>query len=114
MSDRLFGIGGGEGGHDGDLIGVEQPLDLDRIEPGAAVGERCGNDLPCGVGVGRKLARHGRWNLRQCLHHLAMADQMHEAEDGVAAGLIVRNSCAAQQITDRLVRPDPDRQHGLR
>ena len=42
-----------------------------------------------------------------------MAHQMHEAEDSVAAGLIVRNSSSAQQVADRLVRPDPDRQHGL-
>jgi hypothetical protein len=114
MRDRLFGIGGGEGRHDGDVIGVEQPLDLDRIEPGAAVGERRGNDLPRRVRIGRKLARHGGRNLRQRRHRLAMAHQMHEAEDGVAAGLVVRNSGAAQQVADRLVRPDPDRQHGLR
>ena len=65
MRDRLFGIGGGEGRHDRDVIGIEQPLDLDRIEPGAAVGECCGNDLPRRIGIGRKLARHGGWNLRQ-------------------------------------------------
>ena len=42
-----------------------------------------------------------------------MAHQVHKAEDGVAAGLIVRNSCSAQQVADRLVRPDPDRKYGL-
>ena len=114
MSDRLLGIGGGKGRHHGDLIGVEQPLDLDRIEPGAAVGQRGGNDLPRRVRIGRKLARHGGRNLRQRLHHLAMPNQMHEAEHGVASGRIVRNSGAAQQVADRLIRPDPDREHRLR
>ncbi len=114
MRDRLFGIGGGKRRHDGDLVGVEQPLDLDRIEPGAAVSQRRGNDLPRRIDIGRKFARHGGRNLSQRLHHLAMAHQMHEAEDGVATGLIVRNSRSAQQVADRLVRPDPDRQHGLR
>ena len=45
MHDGLVGIGGGEGGHDRDVIGIEQPLDFDRIEPGAAIGERRRNDL---------------------------------------------------------------------
>ena len=97
MGDRLLGIGGGECRHDGDLIGIEQPLDLDRIEPGAAVGQRRGDDLPRRIRIGRELARHGGRNLRQRLHHLAMAHQMHEAEHGVASGRIVRNAGAAQQ-----------------
>ena len=42
-----------------------------------------------------------------------MANQMHEAEDGVASGLIIRNSGVAQQVADRLVRPDPDCKHGF-
>ena len=46
MGDGLFGVGGGKGRHDGDLIGVEQPLDLDRIEPGTSFRKRRGNDLP--------------------------------------------------------------------
>ena len=46
VSDRLLGIGGGKGRHHRDVIGLEQPLDLDRIEPLAAVGERVGDDLP--------------------------------------------------------------------
>ena len=31
-----------------------------------------------------------------------MANQMHEPEDGVASGLVVRNTGAAQQVADRL------------
>ena len=50
VSDGLLGIGGGKGRHHRDVIGLEQPLDLDRIEPAAAVGHRRGNDLPRGIG----------------------------------------------------------------
>ena len=42
-----------------------------------------------------------------------MANQMHEPEDGVASGLVVRNTGAAQQVADRLIRPDPDRKYRL-
>ena len=94
-------------------IGLEQPLDLDRVEPLAAVGERRGDDLPGGVDIGRKFARHGRRNLRQRLHHLAMPHQMHEAAHRVVFGRIVRNAGAAQKIADLLVRADPDREHRL-
>ena len=97
MSDGLLGIGGGKGRHHRDVIGFEQPLDLDRIEPLAAVGQRRGDDLPRGIDIGHKLARHGRRNLRQRLHHLAMPHQMHEAAHRVVFGRIIRNAGAAQR-----------------
>ena len=113
MSDRLLGIGRRKRRHHRDLIGLEQPLDLDRIEPLAAVGERRGNDCPGGIDIGRELAGHRRRDLRQLRHHLAMPDQIHEAAHRVVFGGIVRNSGAAQQIDDLLVGADPDREHRL-
>ena len=79
-------------------IGLEQPLDFDRIEPLAAVGERIGDDLPGGIGIGRKRAGHRRRDLRQRLHHLAVPHQMHEATHRIVFGRIVRNPGAAQEI----------------
>ena len=79
MGDRLVGIGGRECRHDRDLIGIEQPLDLDRIEPVTAISQRGSNDPPCGIDVGRKFARHGRRNLRQLLQQLALSNEVHEA-----------------------------------
>ncbi len=93
------------------MIGLEQPRDLDRVEPLAAIGERRRDDLPGRIGIGRKLARHRRRDLRQRRHNLAMLHQMHEAAHRIVFGRIVRNSGAAQHIADFLVRADPDREH---
>ena len=98
VSDRLLGIGGGKGRHHRNVIGFEQPLDLDRIEPLAPVRERIGDDLPRSFGVGRKRTGHRRRDLRQRLHHLAMPHQMHEAAHRVVFGRVVRNPGAAQKI----------------
>jgi len=113
VSDGLLRIGGGERRHHVDLIGLKQPLDLDWIEPAAAVGQRRGNDLPRGMDVGCKLAGHGRRNQRQRLHDLAMPHNMHEAPHRIIFGGIVGNASLAQQIDDLLVRADPDREHRL-
>ena len=102
-----FGIGGRECRHHRDVIGIEQPLDLDRVEPVTAIGQRSGHDPPCGLDVGRKFARHGRRNLRQRLHHLAMSHEVHEAAHRVIFGRIIRNSGAAQKIADLLDPPRP-------
>ena len=73
-----------------------------------------GNDLPRGSDVRCKLDRHGRWNLRQRLHHFPVPHQVHKPPHGVIFGEIVRNPGSAEQIANLLVRPDPNCQHGLR
>ena len=113
VRDRLLGVRGRECRHHCDVIGVQQLLDFDRIEPMAAVRQRSVHDLPGGLGIGRKLAGHRRRDLRQRFHHLAMPHQMHEAAHRVVFGRIIRNPGAAQEIADLLIRANPDRQHRL-
>ena len=111
--DGLLGVGGGKRRHHRDLVGLEQPLDLDRIKPVAAIGKRRGNDLPPGIDIGRKLAGHGRRDLRQRLHDLAVPYQVHEAPHRIIFGGVIGNPGLAQQIDDLLVRADPNREHRL-
>jgi hypothetical protein len=107
VGDGLLGIGRRKGRHHRDLIGCEQPFDLDRIKPVPAIGERRGNDFSRGIDFGRGLAGHGGRDLRQGLNHLAMPNQMHEASNRIVFGGVVGNACAAQQFDDLLIRPDP-------
>ena len=113
MSDRLLGIGGGIGRHHRNVIGVEQPLDFDRIEPLAVVGERIGDNSPGSFGVGRKRTGHRRRDLRQRLHQLTVPHQMHEATHRVVFGRIVRNPGTAEDTADLLIRTDPGGEHRL-
>ena len=113
VSHGLFGVGGRKRLHHRDLIGLKQPLDLDRVEPLPAVGKCCANDLPGGIDVGYKRAGHGRRHLRQRGDHLAVLHQMHEAAHRIVFGGVVGNPGAAEQIADLLVRADPNREHRL-
>ena len=104
---RLLGVRRRERRHHRNVISIEQPLDFDRIEPLATIGQCRGDDLPGGLDIGHKGARHRRRNLRQRLHHLPVLHQMHEAPYRIVLRGVVGNSCAAQEITDLLVRADP-------
>ena len=113
VSDGLLGIGGRKCRHHRDLVGLKQPLDLDRVKPLAAIGKRRGNDPPRRLDIGRKIAGHGRRDLRQRRHHFAMLHQMHEAADRIVLGRIVGDPGAAQHVADLLVGADPGREHRL-
>jgi hypothetical protein len=63
----------------GDVVGLEQPLDLDRLEPFAAVRDGSPHDLSGGLNVGRERVGHRRRHLRDLLDQLAMPHQVHEA-----------------------------------
>jgi hypothetical protein len=111
VGNGLFGIGGRESRHHRDLIRGKQLLDLDRIEPLPAVGQRRGDNVPGGLGIRLEFAGHSGRNLRQRLHQFAVPHQMHETAHRVVFGGIIRNSGAAQPIANRLIRADPGRQH---
>ena len=98
LRDGRIGIGGREGRHHRYVVGLEQPLDLDRVEPLTSVGYRSRDDFAGGVRVGRKFARHRGRHLRQRLHYLAMAHQVHEAPHRIIFGRVVGNPGAAQRL----------------
>ena len=60
VGDGLLDIGRSTGRYHRDVIGSEQVLDLDRIEPFAAVRDRRGDDLPGSRDVGHERRRASR------------------------------------------------------
>lgn len=82
-----------------------------RLRP--AIGKRRGNDFSRGIGIRRKFTGHGRRDLRQRLHDLAMPYQVHKTSHRIIFGGVVGNPHAVQQIDDLLVRADPNREHRL-
>ncbi len=89
-------------------------LDLDGLEPFAAVRDRSGDDLPGSPGVRHERVGHRGRNLAQLLYDLAMPHEMHEAAHRIIFGRIIRNARAGERLNDVLIGSDPSRQHGLR
>ena len=60
IGHRLVDVSSRKGRDHRNLVGLEQVLDLDRIEPLAAVVDRSRDNFPRGSGIGRKFARASR------------------------------------------------------
>ena len=111
--NRLLAVAGKNGRRNRNAIGVEEPIDVERIEPGFSRRERLGDDLARRLGVGRELGGHARRRLHQVAVRLDIAHEVHETADRIGLAAVIGNGGGVEGLGRAAVVCDPDGQHGL-
>jgi len=111
--NRLLAVAREYGGRYRNAVGVEEPVDVERIKPGLAGGKRLGDDLARRFGVGRKLGGHTRRRPHQVAFRLDIAHEVHESPDRVGLAAVIGDRGGVEGLGRAAVVANPNRQHRL-
>ena len=80
----------------GNVVSLEERVDLERIEPAAVLFENMGDDGPGRLGVGREIVGQVVRRLHQLFLRLPVAHELNEAPDRVRLGRVMRDRASSK------------------